>query len=77
VLRGRWGCGRRGLVSYARAAFLTILHFLALKLQRRHAAHAAGLYDGALLKLGVIVLVLLFVVVRVGVGKNEDAKAQS
>jgi hypothetical protein len=69
------GWGLSVLVSHAGAAFLTML-LLTNQLKRRHAAHAAGLYYGALLKLGPIVLILLFVVVRVCVGKNQDAEAQ-
>jgi hypothetical protein len=61
------------LLAHAPAAFLTVLHFLTNQLKRRHAAHAPGLHDGALLKLTAIVLVLLFVVIGVGLGKNQDA----
>lgn len=64
-------------VAYAPATFLTILHLLTNQLLRRDAAHAAGFYDGALLKLGATVLVLVFVVLGVCVRKNKDAYAQS
>jgi hypothetical protein len=72
------GCLRnlRAFVSHASAAFLAVLHFLTNSLLPRAAKDVVSIDYGALRQLSTIVLVLLFVVIRLGVRKNQNAKAQ-